>query len=39
MVTNDDKGNYYSKELSHDHKPDSPGEKERILSKGGVIAP
>ena len=39
MVTNDDKGNYYSKELSHDHKPDSPGEKERILSKGGMIAP
>lgn len=39
VVTCDSTGNYFSEQLSYDHKPDNPKEKERILEKGGVLAP
>ncbi len=34
---NDDKGALLSEELSFDHKPDLPDEKERILKAGGRV--
>jgi len=30
-------GKFYAEEFTHDHKPDSPGEKERILAAGGRV--
>lgn len=39
VVTCDSTGNYFSEQLSYDHKPENPKEKERILEKGGVLAP
>jgi len=30
-------GNLIAEEFTHDHKPDSPGEKERILAAGGRV--
>lgn len=31
------KGQLVAEEFTHDHKPDSPGEKERILAAGGRV--
>lgn len=39
VVTCDSNGNYFSEQLSYDHKPENPKEKERIIEKGGVLAP
>ena len=39
LITSDSNNNYYSEQLSFDHKPDHQSEKERIESHGGRIAP
>ena len=38
-VLHDESGRLVARDLSHDHKPDGPGERQRIESNGGVVAP
>ena len=38
-VTSSSSNNLTTKDLSTDQNPDSPGEKERILSSGGFVSP
>lgn len=39
LITCDTSNNYYSEPLSYDHKPENKSERERIESRGGVLAP
>jgi serine/threonine protein phosphatase PrpC len=37
IIGKDEDGKLVSEEFTHDHKPDNPGEKERIISAGGRV--
>lgn len=37
IIGKEEDGRLVSEEFTHDHKPDNPGEKERIISAGGRV--
>ena len=39
VATGSDPSKLVARDLSRDHNPDSPGEKERILAAGGFVSP
>lgn len=37
IIGREENGQMVAEEFTHDHKPDSPGEKERIIASGGRV--